>query len=332
MKKLIVDLMNTVDGEDIANMELSEEETVNLTKDMNIAAVKSRAIGGIHTGRSALKNKGRVKGVRKAIAALVAAMAIGGTAFAAEYFDGFKFFYGEKANIATEDRGVINKTVTGSGIKMTINESIVSDKGAIIMLTFEKEDGTVLPKETVVQALDIKENKKISYMTNQKVSEDGKRLLANFEIDSSEKLEGKSLTVTADEVVNTQTGESIAKGPWQISLKISAKAKTVAKSLDLTLGNESERLILNKINVSALGVSFDGIKDDGNVATLPNYEPSVKVITVDGNSFELKCGSANEINNGFRLMYDLDLEYNKLFLDLSNIRTVVVDGNAISIN
>lgn len=332
MKKLIVDLMKNVDGEDIANIDISEEEMTSLTKHINIESIKNRAIGGIHIGSSTLRGKRRIKGFRKAIAALVAAMAIGGTAFAAEYFDGFKFLYGEKANIATEDRDAINKTVTVSGIKMTINESVVSDKGAIIMLAFEKEDGTILPKETVAQTLDIKENKKLSYMKKQKVSEDRKRLLANFEIDSSEKLEGKSLTVTADEVINTQTGESIAKGPWQISLKVSAKAKTVAKALDLTLGNDSERLILNKINVSALGVSFDGIKADENVETLPNYEPTVKVITVDSTSFELKRGSANEIENGFRLTYDLDSESNKTFLDLSNVKSVVVDGNMISIN
>lgn len=332
MKKLIVDLMRHTEEADIENIEISEEEIARLTKNLDLKAVKDRAIEGIRMESNVLKDTRKKFGFKKVAAVLVAAMAIGGTVVAAEYFDNFKFFYGEKANISAGDRASINKTATASGIKMTLSESVASDKGAIIMLTFEKEDGTALPKKVAINTLDIKENKDLSYMVNQKVSEDGKKLIVDFEIDSTKKLEGKKITVTADEMINTETNEKIAKGPWEISSNISAKAKTVEKKLDLIVGTGDEKLRLNKISVSTLGVSFEGIKDNGDIEHLPKYEPIVKITTVSGTSIQLKWGSANEIKNGFRLMYDLDSESNKIFLDLPTIKNIIVDDKVININ
>jgi hypothetical protein len=331
MKKTIADLMNHIEGEEIKDIEIHDNEIINLTKNLDLEAVKNRVMQGIQTEQNTPKNTKKLPVFKKAIALVAATLALSGTVFAAEYFDGFKFFYGGKANIALEDRASVDKTITVSGIKMTIRESVVSDKGAIIILTFEKEDGTALPKEAIIKTLDIKEHKKLAYMVNQKITEDGKKLIANFEIDSSEKLEGKKITVLADEIINTQTLDSIVKGPWKLSFRISGEAKAVEKNLNVTVGYGSEKLQLNKINVSTLGVSFDGIKTNGDIEKLPEYQPKVTITTTEGNSIELKQGSANEIKNGFRLMYDLNSEFNKVFLDISTIKNITVDDNIISI-
>jgi len=331
MKKTITDLMNYVEGEEIKDIEIHNDEIINLTKNLDLEAVKNRAMEGIQAGRSTSKNTKRRVGFRKAMVLVAATLTLSATVFASEYFDTFKFFYGGKANIALEDRESVDKTITASGIKMTIRESVVSDKGAIIMLTFEKEDGTALPKEAIIKTLDIKEHKNLAYMVNQKITEDGKKLIANFEIDSSEKLEGKKITVLADEIINTQTLHSIVKGPWKTSFRISGKAKSVEKKLNVTVGNGNEKLQFNNINVSTLGVSFDGIKANGDIERLPDYQPKVTIITTEGNSIELKQGSANEIKNGFRFIYNLDSEFNKTFLDLSTIKNIIVDDNIISI-
>lgn len=331
MKKTIVDLMKNVEGEEIKDIEIHNDEIINLTKNLDLETVKNQAMQGIQRDRNTSKNTKKHTGLKKAIAVVAATLTLSVTVFAAEYFDVFKFFYGEKANISLEDRESVDKTVTVSDIKMTIKESVVSDKGAIIILTFEKEDGTALPKEAIIKTLDIKEHKNLAYMVNQKVTEDGKKLIANFEIDSSEKLEGKKITVLADEIINTQTLDSIVKGPWKLSFRISGEAKAVEKNLNVTVGYGNERLQLNKVNVSTLGVSFDGIKANGDIEKLPEYQPKVRIKTTDGNSIELNQGSANEIENGFRLTYDLDSELNKVFLDISTIKNIIIDDDIINI-
>ncbi len=331
MKKKIVDLMKHVDTEELKDIELHNNEIINLTKNLDLETVKNRAMQVIQTDGATSKNTKKPTGFKKVIAVVAATLALSGTVLAADYFDGFKFFYGEKTNIAIEDKEFVNETITAEGIKMTISESVVSDRGAIIILTIEKEDGTALPKEASIKNLSIKEHENLGYMVIQKVTEDGKKLIANFEIDSSEKLEGKKITFLADEIINNETNERIAKGPWNISFKVLGKAAAVEKILNITVEHGNEKLQLNKMNVSTLGVSFDGIKTTGDIEKLPDYQPKVKIITTEGKSFELTQGSANEIHTGFRMMYDLDLEFNKVFLDISTIKTITVDDIMISI-
>ena len=331
MKKTIVDLMTHIEGDDIKDIEIQNDEIINLTKTLDVKTVKNIAIQGIQSNRNTLKNTKRLTNFNKAMVAIVATLALSVTVFAAEYFDGFKLLYGEKANISSEDRKSVDKTTTVSGVKMTIKESVVSDKGAIIILTLEKEDGTTFSKEAIIKTLDIKEHKDLSYVVNQKITKDGKKLIANFEIDSSKQLKGKKITVLADEIIDTQTLDSIVKGPWKLSFRISVEAKTAEKNLNVTVGYGNETLELNKVNVSTLGVSFDGIKANRDIEKLPEYQPKVKITTTEGNSIELKQGSANEIKNGFRFTYDLDSELNKVFLDISTIGSITVDDNIINI-
>lgn len=265
--------------------------------------------------------------------AIIATLATGSTSFAAQPFDGFRELYGEQLNLTAQNKTAINQSSVVSGFKMTVSESIISDKGAVIVATFEKEDGKALEKDAVVPTIEITNRKDLSYMINQALSEDRTKIIASLEIDSSKSLENQTLTVIADKIINTATKETLAAGPWSISFTATNQQFVKEQTIDLLAENDYEKMSLTKINASSLGVAVEGIRLDGKPSTLPSYMPSVEVTTADGKAIQLAFDSANEIETGFRILYVIKNDAGiREFLNTSDIEIVTIDGKTITLN
>lgn len=216
---------------------------------------------------------------------------------------------------------------------MTVTESIISDKGAVIVATFEREDGKVFEKDAVVPTIEITNRKDLSYMINQALSEDRTKIIASLEIDSSKSLESQTLTVVADKIINTATKETLAAGPWTISLTATNQKFIKEQTLDLLTEKDHEKMSLTKINVSSLGVAVEGKRLDGKTSTLPSYMPSIKITTADGKAIQLTFHSANKIETGFRILYVNKTDANiRESLNTLDIKKVSIDGKTIRLN
>lgn len=331
MKKSIVEMMKYIDEEALESIEIQEEEINQLTRELDLSKMKNVAKRKMDEEKMKMKKANIKIRNKKWWIVLAATMSIGGTVFATQYLDNFRLFYGEKVSLKTEDTTLINESVVANGIKMTITESIVSDKGAVIMLSFEKEDGTAFAEEVSIPMLEIQGRQDVSYMVNQKLNEEGTKLIANFEIDSYKSLKGEKLEITADKMIGRKTGEVIAEGPWEISFKVRDQKGVKEQAIDLEIKKENEALALNKVNISTLGIAIEGVRIDDQKDKLPNYKPIVKIRTVDGKEMELKLGSANETQDGFRWMYNLDTEYNTVFINDLEIECVIINDEMINI-
>lgn len=265
--------------------------------------------------------------------AIIATLATGTAPFAAQHFNGFRELYGEQPNLTAQNKTAINQSSIVSGVKMTVTESIISDKGAVIVTTFEKEEGKAFEKDAVVPTIEITNRKDLSYMINQVLSEDRTKIIASLEIDSSKSLENQTLTVVADKIINAATKETLAAGPWSISFTATNQNFVKEQTIDLLAENDYEKMSLTKINVSSLGVAVEGKKLDGKPSTLPSYMPSLEVTTADGKTIQLTFDSANEIETGFRILYVNKTDAGIIeFLNTSDIKIVTIDGKTITLN
>lgn len=265
--------------------------------------------------------------------AIIATLATGAISFAAQHFDGFRELYGEQPNLTAENKIVINQSSVVSGVKMTVTESIISDKGAVIVTTFEKEDGRAFEKDAVVPTIEITNRKDLSYMINQALSEDRTKIITSLEIDSSKSLESQTLTVVADKIINTATKETLVAGPWSISFTATNQKFVKEQTIDMLAEKDNEKMALTKINVSSLGVAVEGKRLDGKTSTLPSYMPSVEITTTDGKTIQLTFDSANEIESGFRILCVNKTDAGiREFLNTSDIKKVSIDGKTITLN
>lgn len=236
-------------------------------------------------------------------------------------------------SFAAQHKTTINQSSVASGVKMTVTESIISDKGAVIVTTFEKEDGKAFEKDAVVPTIEITNRKDLSYMINQALSEDRTKIIASLEIDSSKSLENQTLTVVADKIINTATKETLAAGLWSISFTATNQKFIKEQTIDLLTEKNHEKMALSKINVSSLGVAVEGKILDGKTSTLPSYIPSVEITTADGKAIQLTFDSANEIETGFRILYVNKTDDGiREFLNTSDIKEVSIDGNTTTLN
>jgi len=265
--------------------------------------------------------------------AIIATLATGTISFAVQHFDGFRELYGEQPNLTAQNKIAINQSSVVSGSKMTVTESIISDKGAVIVTTFEKEDGKAFEKDAVVPTIEITSRKDLSYMINQALSEDRTKIIASLEIDSSKSLGSQTLTVVADKIINTATKETLAAGPWSISLTATNQKFVKEETIYLLAEKDHGKMALTKINVSSLGVAVEGKRLDGKTSTLPSYMPSVEITTADGKAIQLTFDSANEIETGFRILYVNKTDAGiREFLNTSDIKKVSIVGKTITLN
>lgn len=253
--------------------------------------------------------------------AIIATLATVTTVFAAQNFNGFK-------------KTAIYQSSVVSDVKMTITESVISDKGAVVVATFERKDGKAFAKDAIVSTLEITNRNDLSYMINKTLSDDQTKIVASLEIDSSKSLENQTLTVVADNIINKTTKETLAAGPWKISFTATNQKFVIEQTIDLFVEKDDEKMALTKINLSSLGVAVEGKRLDGKTGTLPRYMPSVEITNTDGKTIQLTFDSTNEIETGFRVFYvnKTSNTSNKVFLNASDIKEVSIDGKTITLN
>jgi hypothetical protein len=312
----------------IESLVIKDEEIEALTWHIDFKNIKQKSLEGIRKEKKKMK-----KSMKKSLIIAAAVLAIGGTVFATEYLDNFKMFYGEKAAVTSKDKIVINREQTISGIKMTVQEGVIGDKSAIIMVAFQKEDGTAFSEDTRVKTLEFLGEKQQSfgYMVGQQVTPDGLRLIGNFEIATMESLNGQQVVIRADEIYEESTQESIVKGPWQTTFKVDAAHGVHKKAINLQIKQEKEELKLNQISVSALGVELEGERLDEYKDKLPDYTPVVEVTTTDNKTITLRVSSTNETDEGFKWLYNMDTNNNIIFIDEQEVDSIRIDGEIINI-
>lgn len=248
--------------------------------------------------------------------------------------------------LASQDTGVVNKlfgnitnnfikdthdqVVTESGIKMKIEEILSGGKSSLIIVSFEKEDRTSFPERAAIANLEVGVKKGASYMVEQQLTEDRKQIIGKFDIDTFSNLEGKSVTIKAEAIVNTDTDEIIAKGPFKN--KFTAHDRSNKIDIDLTLKQQKEELVLKTLHVSGIGIEIEGERIDGQESYLPEMTPIVKVRTNDNQLIELTKDSTSTTDIGFKWKYSLDVDGNLMFLDKSTISEIMINDQVISVN
>lgn len=243
--------------------------------------------------------------------------------------------------LASQDTGYINELFGGvknkhdqvvveSGVKMKIEESLSGGKSSLIIVSFEKEDKTKFPEGATIENLELDIKHGASYMVEQQLTEDRKQIIGTFDVDTFSTLEGKSVTIKAEAIVNTDTDEIIANGPFKNKFTAHDRSKKI--DINVMLKQQKEEVVLKALNVSAVGIEIEGERIDGQESYLPEISPIVKVITDDNQIIELSNGSTSTTDIGFKWMYSLDSNGNRMFLDKSTIKSIMVNNQVMSID
>ncbi|WP_054942581.1 hypothetical protein [Paenibacillus ihuae] len=266
-----------------------------------------------------------------AVVAAISLMAMGTSALASSDRSVFKSFFNGNTEISAGSATLINQSKVMAGMKTTVEESIIAGNGAIIIVSFENEDGTVFPQDAAIAALELNWAKDASYMVEQRVTEDGKKIIAMFDVDTPSSLKGKKVTIQADAVVNNITGAVIAKGPFQNTFTAQESSTSYTIGVDHTLSQQQEKLSLQTINLSTIGIGIEGNRLDGHSDQLPEYNPKISISTSDGKETELYLGSTSTSDRGFEWHYNLNKEGKKVFLDAALITSISIDGLIIPV-
>ncbi|KGR76298.1 hypothetical protein [Ureibacillus sinduriensis] len=275
------------------------------------------------------KQKGTM--FKRSLFAASAVFVIGATTVAAQNSDYFSMFFGHEGNAMDANQNSIKASKIVSGIEMEVEETIIGGKSALIIVSFEKQDGTAFSNNVKVPALELDWKQNASYMVDQQMTEDHKKLIAMFDIDTTKKIDGKKLKIMANKLVDESTDKVIADGPFHLSFEASesSSSKTIETNINLALSDAE--LSLQTINISANGIGVEGTRQDGKTGELPQSTPLLKVTTLDNHTFELKSGSTSTTETGFKWQFNLDEAGERLLLSNENIKSVTIDGHTIEV-
>jgi hypothetical protein len=268
------------------------------------------------------------KSMRKTIITGAAIIVIGTSTSvaAAENTDYFSKFFGGIANSFVKDTH--DQVVVKSGVKMKIEESVSGGKSSLIIVSFEKEDGTSFPEGASISNLEVDVKHGASYMVEQKLTEDRKKIIAMFDLDSLSNLEGKSVTVRADAIMSEE--KNVANGPFKNKFIIHDRSSKT--DIDVTLKKENEEVVLNTIYLSAIGIGLEGERIDGQSSYLPQISPNVKVMTSDNQTIELSPSSTSTTDIGFKWQYSMNSNGDRIFLDKTRIKNILINDQIITID
>ncbi|WP_102273440.1 hypothetical protein [Cytobacillus massiliigabonensis] len=273
-------------------------------------------------GKKPLKNMKR--GMLAAAAVLVIGTST--TVAAAQNTDYFKMFF----SVKEMGSQITDQVTIVSGIKMKVEESMSGGKSAIIIASFEKEDGSLFPKDAAIATLELDLKNGASYMVDQQVTEDGKKLIAMFDVDSTSSLAGEKVTLRADAIINGETDEIVEEGPFKHTFKVQDHSNRM--DIDLTMKQQNEEVALKTVYVSAIGIGLEGKRVDGKTDFLPEHAPIVKAIAKDNTIIELKSSSTSTTDIGFKWQYSLDQDGNRVFLEKSKIKAIMINDQLMNVN
>lgn len=269
---------------------------------------------------------------KKSLLAASTVFVFGAVTAAAQSNNNFTMFFGEEAAGVVENKPTIQEAKIVSGIEMEVEESIIGGKSAIILVSFEKEDGTAFLGDIKIPTPELDWKQNASYMVDQQMTEDRKKLIAMFDIDTTSSIDGKKITIMADKLVDSKTNKVVANGPFQISFVASEHPTSQNIEINQKLTELNEELALHNMNISANGIGIEGKRIDGKTDVLPNYKPVIKVTTMDNKIFELKSSSTSTTKSGFKWQYNLNAAEERTFLNDENIKSVIVDGHVTDVH
>lgn len=326
VKRRIVDIMANIDNQELEDLLLTEEEERELTQKINMERIKSNAMSKIQEEEPMVYKNRKIKKYKASIVIAAAMiMILSTTAFASQYMDSLKQFFGQSASIAEDERSPIQGTDTVSGVTMNVEEGVYVGNSGYLVVSFTKEDGTPFPAGVSIPGLELKMEHDVSYMVGQQLLDDNKKLVGVFEMDAANDLDGLKARITADQITAADDTQAV-EGPWDVQFTISP-GKQREQSLNLAINENEEALSLSTISVSSIGVAIEGKRTDGELDKLPEYTPEVKVIAADGSEMMLRVSSTSTTKSGFQWLYNLDSKNNLVFLGDMDIKSISIDGN-----
>lgn len=326
MKRRIVDIMANIDNHELENLLLTEDEERELTQQISMERIKNRAMNRIQEEETMVfKNRKLKKYKASIVIAAAMIMILSTTAFASQYMDSLKQFFGQSASIAEDERSPIQGTDITSGVTMNVEEGVYVGNSGYLVVSFMKEDGTPFPAGVSIPTLELNTEHDVNYMVGQQLLDDNKKLVGVFEMDAMNDLDGLKARITADRITSGDDAQAV-EGPWDVQFTISP-GKQREQSLDLAIDEGEERMSLSTISVSSIGVAIKGKRTDGKPDTLPDYTPEVKAITADGSELMLHASSTSTTTSGFQWLYNLDSKNNPVFLGDMDIKSISIDGN-----
>lgn len=326
VKRRIVDIMANIDNQELEDLLLTEEEERELTQKIDMERIKSNAMSKIQEEEPMVYKNRKVKKYKASIVIAAAMiMILSTTAFASQYMDSLKQFFGQSASIAEDERSPIQGTDTVSGVTMNVEEGVYVGNSGYLVVSFTKEDGTPFPAGVSIPRLELKMEHDVSYMVGQQLLDDNKKLVGVFEMDAANDLDGLKARITADQITAADNTQAV-EGPWDVQFTISP-GKQREQSLNLAIDEGEEALSLGTISVSSIGVAIEGKRTDGELDKLPEYTPEVKVIAADGSEMMLRVSSTSTTKSGFQWLYNLDSKNNLVFLGDMDIKSISIDGN-----
>ncbi|MEC0203720.1 hypothetical protein P4H39_13845 [Paenibacillus lautus] len=326
VKRRIVDIMANIDNQELEDLLLTEEEERELTQKIDMERIKSNAMSKIQEEEPRVYKNRKVKKYKASIVIAAAMiMILSTTAFASQYMDSLKQFFGQSASIAEDERSPIQGMDTVSGVTMNVEEGVYVGNSGYLVVSFTKEDGTPFPAGVSVPGLELKMEHDVSYMVGQQLLDDNKKLVGVFELDAANDLDGLKARITADQITAADDTQAV-EGPWDVQFTISP-GKQREQSLNLAIDENEEALSLSTISVSSIGVAIEGKRTDGELDKLPEYTPEVKVIAADGSEMMLHVSSTSTTKSGFQWLYNLDSKNNLVFLGDMDIKSISIDGN-----
>ncbi|MEJ9220252.1 hypothetical protein P4H46_18965 [Paenibacillus glucanolyticus] len=326
VKRRIVDIMANIDNQNLDNLLLTEDEERELTEQISMERIKNRAMNHIQEEETIVLKNRKVKKYKASIVIAAAMiMILSTTAFASQYMDSLKQFFGPSASIVEDERSPIQGKDTVSGVSMIVEEGVYVGNSGYLVVSFTKEDGKPFPVGASIPGLELKAEHDVSYMVAQQLVDDNKKLVGVFEMDAMNDLEGLKARITADRITAADATQAV-DGPWDVQFTISA-GKERELNLNQAIHEGEEALSLSTIHVSSIGVAIEGKRTDGKLDKLPEYTPEVKVTAVDGSVTRLHASSTSTTESGFQWLYNLDSKNNLVFLGDLDIKSISIDGN-----
>ncbi|EHB62579.1 DUF4179 domain-containing protein [Paenibacillus sp. FSL R5-0810] len=326
VKRRIVDILANIDNQELEKLFLTEEEERELTQHISLERIKNRAMNRILEEETMMFKNRKVKKYKASIVIAAAMiMILSTTAFASQYMDSLKQFFGQSASIAEDERSPIQGTDTASGVTMNVEEGIYVGNSGYLVVSFMKEDGMPFPEGASIPALELNMEHDVNYMVGQQLVDDDKKLIGVFEMDAMNDLDGLKARITADRITSAAITQAV-EGPWDVQFTISP-GKQREQGLNLTIDEGEEAMSLSTISVSSIGLAIEGKRTDGELDKLPEYTPEVKVIAADGSELMLHVSSTSTTKNGFQWLYNLDSKNNLVFLGDVDIKSISIDGN-----